>query len=156
MLPYKFTRKNLQKLSNWADWDAAFNAQLNAHWESGVYGLLVPHATTSLDGGRPNILHQHWSNLIKPDGTHKCCSCLDGSKCAAPWLHEFIQTYASCIVGPHSFVGEKQGCIHAMSSKNFLVHGAHSSMQAMLPYYKWALPPFLSPLGNSWEHPFLT
>ena len=47
----KFTQKNLQKLLNWADWDATFNAQLDAHHESGIYGLPIPHPMTSLDGG---------------------------------------------------------------------------------------------------------
>jgi hypothetical protein len=38
----KFTRRNLQQLSNWAAWDAAFNAQLDAHHAEGAFGTPVP------------------------------------------------------------------------------------------------------------------
>jgi hypothetical protein len=36
-----FTRRTLMKLSNWADWDEAFDAQLDAHALTGVLGLPV-------------------------------------------------------------------------------------------------------------------
>jgi hypothetical protein len=38
----KFTCRNLQKLPNWSGWDAAFNAQLDAHCEAGTIGRPVP------------------------------------------------------------------------------------------------------------------
>jgi hypothetical protein len=34
----KFSRRNLQKLSNWANWDASFDAQLDAHCQAGTIG----------------------------------------------------------------------------------------------------------------------
>ena len=37
---------------------------------------------------------------MKPDGTRKAHACIDGSKHAAPWLHQFTQTYASCVEQP--------------------------------------------------------
>jgi len=37
---------------------------------------------------------------VKTDGTCKAHACIDGSKCAAPWLHLFAQTYALCIEQP--------------------------------------------------------
>ena len=38
----KFTRRNLQHLPNWHDWDAAFNAQLDAHLEAGAIAAPIP------------------------------------------------------------------------------------------------------------------
>jgi hypothetical protein len=37
-----FTRKNLMKLSNWAEWDEAHNRQLDAHHAAGTFGAPVP------------------------------------------------------------------------------------------------------------------
>ena len=95
----RFTRRNLQKLSNWTEWDAAFDAQLDAQLESGTFGLPVPRPT-SVNGTKPNILRIQWSNLVKPSGVRKCRACADGSKRSAPWLRQFAQTYASCIKQP--------------------------------------------------------
>ena len=82
--------------------DAAFDAQLNAHCTAGLFGQTVP-CPKPIDGVPPNILRIQWSNVIKPDGTHKARACLDGSKWAAPHLRQFAQTDASCI---------KQPCMH--------------------------------------------
>ncbi len=52
---------------------------------------------------------------MKTDGTHNTCACIDGSKHAAPWLHLFAQTYASCI---------EQPCMHlffALAAVNGLI-----------------------------------
>jgi hypothetical protein len=38
----KFTRWNLQKLSNWANWDATFDTQFDVHHEAGAIGQPVP------------------------------------------------------------------------------------------------------------------
>jgi hypothetical protein len=94
-----FTRRNLQKLSNWSDWDAAFDAQLDAHFEAGALGLPVLRPPATPDGPA-NILRIQWSNVVKPNGKRKCRACIDGSRRAAPWLHQFAQTYASCIEQP--------------------------------------------------------
>jgi hypothetical protein len=91
-----FTRHRLCKLSNWSDWDAASDAQLDAHFEAGALGLPVPHPPATSDGPA-NVLRIQWSNVVKPSGKRKCRACIDGSCCAAPWLHQFAQTYASCI-----------------------------------------------------------
>jgi hypothetical protein len=95
----RFTRRNLKKLSNWHEWDAAFDAQLDAHFEAGALGLPVPRPPSSPDA-LANILRIIWSNVVKPDGKRKCRACIDGSPRAAPWLHQFAQTYASCIEQP--------------------------------------------------------
>jgi hypothetical protein len=95
----RMTRRNLQRLPNWPEWDAAFDAQLDAHVAAGTFGAPVPRPTL-VDGEPPNILRIQWSNLVKPDGTRKARACIDGSKRAAPWLHHFAQTYASCIEQP--------------------------------------------------------
>jgi hypothetical protein len=95
----KFTRCNLQKLSNWADWDASFDAQLDAHCQAGTIGRPIPRPKP-VDGRPPNVLRIHWTNVVKPDGTRKARACLDGSKRSAPWLRQFAQTYASCIEQP--------------------------------------------------------
>jgi hypothetical protein len=86
-------------LPNWSDWDAAFDAQLNAHCQAGAISHPIPHLHSN-NGQPPNILHIQWNNVVKPDGTRKCHACLDGSKHSALWLHQFTQTYASCIEQP--------------------------------------------------------
>jgi len=94
-----FTRRKLKQLSNWPLWDAAFDSQLEGHYVDKTYGLPVPRPK-SVNGKKPNILRQHWTNKVKPGGKRKCRSCMDGSKRAAPWLHEFARTYASCVSQP--------------------------------------------------------
>ena len=36
------TRRNLKHLSNWSDWDKAFDKQMDKHHEAGVFGKPVP------------------------------------------------------------------------------------------------------------------
>ena len=93
------TRRNLQRLPNWPEWDAAFDAQLDAHVTAGTFGDPIPRPAL-VDGEPLNILHIQWSNLVKPDGTRKAWACINGLKHAAPWLHQFAQTYASCVEQP--------------------------------------------------------
>jgi hypothetical protein len=95
-----FTHRRLQRLTNWPDWDAAFDAQLDAHHAAGTLGLPVPRPRSAPGEPRPNILRMIWNNLVKVDGTRKARGCLDGSVRAAPWLRHNIQTYSSCIEQP--------------------------------------------------------
>jgi hypothetical protein len=94
-----FTRHNLQKLPNWEQWDEAFDAQLGAHCLTGAFELPIPRPKP-VNGHPSNILRIQWSNVVKADGTQKCHACIDGSKWSAPWLCDFVQTYASCIEQP--------------------------------------------------------
>jgi hypothetical protein len=96
LLP-KFTRHRLKKLTNWPEWDAAFDAQLDAHFRDGALGHPVPRPTCNSKGGPPNILRFQWSNCVKTDGCRKARACINGSKRAAPGLRDTAPTYASCI-----------------------------------------------------------
>jgi hypothetical protein len=96
----KLTRHRLKKLSNWSDWDKAFDAQLDAHLRDGAIGDPVPRPKCNSKGGPPNILRIQWSLCVKTDGRRKARACIDGSPRAAPWLREMAQTYASCIEHP--------------------------------------------------------
>ncbi len=97
----KFTRANLMRLPNWSKWDKAFDAQLDNHHETGALAEPIPRSEArGINGKKPNILCVHWQNVVKTDGTWKCRACMDGSKRAAPWLRQFVQTYASCIEQP--------------------------------------------------------
>ena len=92
-------RCNLQRLPNWPEWDEAFDAQLDAHVTAGTFG--DPVLCLDLMDDEPlNILCIQWSNLVKLDGTQKVQACIDGSKHTTPWLHQFTQTYASCVKQP--------------------------------------------------------
>jgi len=74
------------KLQNWPDWDKAFNAQLDAYLKAGCIGTPVP-CPLPIDGHPLNLLCWiHWTNFVKTDGMCKACTCIDGSKCAGPWL----------------------------------------------------------------------
>jgi hypothetical protein len=95
-----FTHRNLQRLANWHDWDAAFDAQLDAHHAAGTLGLPVPRPRSAPGEPRPNVLRMIWNNLVKVDGTRKTRGCLDGLVRAAPWLRQNTQTYSSCIEQP--------------------------------------------------------
>jgi hypothetical protein len=64
----KFTHRNLQKLSNWPEWDECFDAQLDAHHASGAMLPHVPRPFATAGGEPPNILHTHWNNVVKPEG----------------------------------------------------------------------------------------
>ena len=93
------TRCNLKRLSNWDQWDAAFDKQLDNHLKAGTIGKAIEWPRGK-QGRDINILRAQWSNFVKTDGTRKTRCCLDGSQRSAPWLREFAATYASCIETP--------------------------------------------------------
>jgi hypothetical protein len=88
-----FTRRKLQKLSNWDDWKAAEFKQLDSMAKQEMYGAPVHAPKDSI------ILRQHWNYGIKGDGTRKARSCCDGSPRAAPQL-KLANTYSSCVEQP--------------------------------------------------------
>jgi len=94
-----FTRKNLMKLSNWSDWQAADNKQLDSHFNAGTIGMAVPRPSSS-ELSPSQVFRIVWARLVKATGVRKSRACLDGSKRAAPWLRALVQTYASCIELP--------------------------------------------------------
>jgi len=94
-----FSRKNLQKLSNWEEWRKADHTQLDAHFDSGTIGKAIPRPVE--DPRKPSqVFRVVWARLVKANGRRKSRACLDGSKRAAPWLRQMVQTYASCIELP--------------------------------------------------------
>ena len=94
-----FTRHRLMKLSNWADWQAADDKQLDQHYDAGTIGKAVPRPTKDPD--KPSqVFRLHWARLVKATGVRKSRACLDGSKRAAPWLRMMVQTYSSCVELP--------------------------------------------------------
>ena len=94
-----FTRKRLQGLSNWSDWDAAFDSQLDGHHDSSTLNHPVDRPTSTADNP-VHILRITWSNMVKDSGKRKARACIDGSKRAAPGLRDLTSTYASCIETP--------------------------------------------------------
>ncbi len=94
-----FTRKNLQTLSNWPEWQQADYKQLDSHYAAGAIGKAVPRPV-SVPGRRSQVFRLVWARLVKATGVRKSRACLDGSKRAAPWLRQLVQTYASCIELP--------------------------------------------------------
>ena len=94
-----FTRKRLMTLSNWPEWQAADDKQLDAHFDSGTIGKAVPRPPKDPD--KPSqVFRLHWARLVKSSGVRKSRACLDGSKRAAPWLRMMVQTYSSCVELP--------------------------------------------------------
>ena len=94
-----FTRRRLMKLSNWHEWQAADDKQLDSHFDSGTIGKAVPRPKK--DPEKPSqVFRLHWARLVKSSGVRKSRACLDGSKRAAPWLRMLVQTYSSCVELP--------------------------------------------------------
>ena len=94
-----FTRKNLMKLPNWDEWNAADRKQLDSHFDSGTIGMAVPRPESHPD--KPSqVFRLVWARLVKSSGVRKSRACLDGSKRAAPWLRMLVQTYSSCVELP--------------------------------------------------------
>ena len=87
-----FTRPRLMKLKNWKDWDASFEKQMDQYYRDGTFGAPVRRFLGA------HILLTLWSCLVKPDGRRKCRCCINGSRRAAPWLREGVQTYSSCLL----------------------------------------------------------
>ena len=94
-----FSRKNLMTLPNWEEWRKADHKQLDSHFESGTIGKAVPRPAKDPD--HPSqVFRIVWARLVKATGVRKSRACLDGSKRAAPWLRQMVQTYSSCIEHP--------------------------------------------------------
>ena len=94
-----FTRKRLMKLSNWPEWQAADDKQLNQHFDAGTIGMAIPRPPK--DPLKPSqVFRLHWARVVKSSGVRKSRACLDGSKRAAPWLRMMVQTYSSCVELP--------------------------------------------------------
>ena len=94
-----FTGRCLMTLSNWHEWQAADNKQLNQHFDAGTIGRAVPHPTRNAT--KPSqVFRLHWAPIVKTNGVHKSCVCLDGSKRATPLLQMMVQTYSSCVELP--------------------------------------------------------
>jgi hypothetical protein len=75
----KFTHANLMRLPNWSKWDEDFDAQLDNHRETGALAELIPHSEgCGINGKKSHILHVHWQNVVKIDGTWKCRACSYG------------------------------------------------------------------------------
>jgi Reverse transcriptase (RNA-dependent DNA polymerase) len=92
-----FTRARLKRLSTWPDWQSGPKgefAQLDDMEQKGMYGDPVPRPAGAI------VLRQHWTYILKSDGTRKARNCCDGSKRAAPALHGEAKTYASCVEQP--------------------------------------------------------
>jgi Reverse transcriptase (RNA-dependent DNA polymerase) len=92
-----FTRARLKRLSTWPDGQTGPKgefAQLDDMEQKGMYGDPVPRPAGAI------VLRQHWTYLLKSDGTRKARNCCDGSKRAAPALHGEAKTYASCVEQP--------------------------------------------------------
>jgi len=86
----------LRALSNWLQWDAACDKQLEAHYTTGTFLDPIPQPE-HVPGIWLNILWIHWTFTIKDDGTRKAHATINDSKHAAPWLWVAVKTYASCI-----------------------------------------------------------
>ena len=94
-----FTRRCLMTLSNWLEWRAADDKQLDSHFDAETIGQAVPRPTK--DPTKPSqVFRLHWARVVKSSGVRKSRACLDGSKRAAPWLRMMVQTYFSCIELP--------------------------------------------------------
>ena len=64
------TQKNLKTLSNWHEWDAAYNKQLDQHYKAGVFGKLVLRSSLPLEE-QSRVLRLYWANVVKTDGQRK-------------------------------------------------------------------------------------
>ena len=94
-----FTLKRLMRLSNWPEWQAADDKQLDQHFDAGTIGKAVPRPPK--DPMKPSqVFRLHWARMVKANGVRKSRACLDGSKRAAPWLRMMVQTYSSCVELP--------------------------------------------------------
>ena len=104
-----FTRKNLQRFltpENFQQWIDADRKQLDSHFDAGTIGHPIDRPKG--DQMSPSqVFRVVWARLVKANGMRKARACLDGSRRAAPWLRNVVQTYSSCIEVPcfRAFVG---------------------------------------------------
>ena len=88
-----FTRKQLQKRSDWKDWEASEFLQLEQYLRQNMFGDPGPLPS---DGSEYSVLPMIWVYLIKTDGRKKARCVANG----APHLKGTItlaNTYAACI-----------------------------------------------------------
>ena len=95
----QFLHSRLKKLSNWDDWDKCFDHEWDRHTATGLVREPVPRPPSDTPN-KQNIFRVVWNCHIKPDGERKTRACLDGSKQAAPWLREQVNTYSACLKQP--------------------------------------------------------
>ena len=100
-----FSRKNVMSLPNWAEWRAADHKQLDSHFDAGTIGKAVPRPTPK-PGEPSQVFRTVQVRVVKSNGTRKSRTCLDGSKRAAPWIRNMVQTHSNCIELPtlHAFM----------------------------------------------------
>ena len=91
-----FTRRKLKKLSTWDEWQQGETKQLNQFHDLQMFGEPI---APPIDP-KTIILRPHWQYHIKRCGTRRARLCCNGSKYAAPLLHELALTYSSCVEHP--------------------------------------------------------
>ncbi|KAG7338408.1 reverse transcriptase RNA-dependent DNA polymerase [Nitzschia inconspicua] len=89
-----FTRRKLQRLSTWPDWQRGEFKHLDRMHDLGMFGAPVAPPPGAI------ILRLHWQYQIKRSGERRSRSCCDGSLRAAPLLHQVASTYSSCVEQP--------------------------------------------------------
>jgi hypothetical protein len=89
-----FTRRKLQRLSTWPQWQEGEFRQLDRMHALGMYGAPVNPTPNAM------ILRQHRQYRIKRNGIRRTRNCCDGSPQAAPLLHKVASTYSSCVEQP--------------------------------------------------------
>ena len=111
-----FTRKNLQQHltpENFQQWVDADRKQLDAHFDAGTVGHPIDRPKENRMSPS-QVFRVAWARLVKASGIRKARACLDGSRRAAPWSRNMVQTYSSCVEIPclRAFVGVcvNRGC----------------------------------------------
>ena len=92
-----FTRKRLQKLSTWDEWEKGEHKQLNQFEQQQMFGDPIDAALLPKDAV---ILRPHWQCAVKRSGVRRSRLCCNGSKYAAPQLHAMANTWSSCVELP--------------------------------------------------------
>ena len=91
-----FTRRKLKKLITWNEWQQGETKQLNQFHDLQMFGEPIAPPVDR----KAIILRPHWQYHIKRCGTRRARLCCNGSKYAAPLLHELALTYSSCVEHP--------------------------------------------------------
>ena len=91
-----FTRKKLKQMDTWDIWKQGECEQLEQFHDLQMFGQPIV-----LDDRRyAIILRPHWQYHIKRCGKRRARLCCNGSKRAAPLLHQLTLTYSSCVEHP--------------------------------------------------------
>ena len=61
----RFTRRSLKTLSNWNEWNDAYNQQLDNHAKAGVFGKPIERKDLPPKQQR-QICQLQWTNVVKP------------------------------------------------------------------------------------------